>query len=296
MSSSIHAPDSAPARPAVQPLWSLNLAARARGLCLAREPGTLLAWDEKNTLYLVNRAGQLHGRTRLPQAVTAAACSDDGSACAAVGARGEIWWLTPDLMPRWERMLGSRALACALDPFGQYLAVSETTGKIHWFDRTGKSIRQTHSPLPLSQLAFVPEEPFLLGCADAGLVACFDLKGQCLWRDGLVTHIGSLAVTGDGSRIALACYSDGVRGYELSGKKLAPLQIAEPCRLAALSFDGRRILVAGMSPQVTLLNAKGQIGRSLSVDSPPVALALSALADTGFAAFAEGRVAAYSFA
>src|SRR5262249_21900597 len=103
MSSSVHPPDPVPARPAPRSLWSVRLASAPRGMSLARETGSLLAWDESDSIYLVNRSGELQGRSRPPGGAVAACHADDGSACAAIGARGEVVWLKPDLTARWER-------------------------------------------------------------------------------------------------------------------------------------------------------------------------------------------------
>src|SRR5262249_17911137 len=154
-----------------------------------------------------------------------ACCADDGSACAAVGGRGEVRWLTPDLMPRWERTLSHPALAAAMDPFGQYLAVAGARGGPHGFDRTGKQGARGESPRPLHLLAFVPAAPFVVGSADFGLVAGFDLTGRLAWRDGLVAHAGSLAVSGDGAEVVLACFSEGLQRYNHLGQNRGRLNV-----------------------------------------------------------------------
>src|ERR1700756_1661001 len=54
------APPPAPGPPRL--LWSVTTAARPLGLALAREKGTLLAWDDHHWLYLLNRKGERQGR------------------------------------------------------------------------------------------------------------------------------------------------------------------------------------------------------------------------------------------
>jgi hypothetical protein len=238
----------------------------------------------------VNRSGELQGRLRPSSGVVSACHADDGSACAAVGEHGEVAWLSPDLMARWERAVPRRAVACAMDPFGQYLAVSDASAGLHLFDRTGKHICQSQTPRPLLHLAFVPEQTRLIGCADFGSVACYDSACGCVWRDGLVANVGGLAVSGDGSRIILACYSDGLRGYTLDGKKKDRLSVSEPCRLVALSYDARRTLVGGLVSRLLVLDREGQIIATPALDAPPVVLAISALGDTAFAGLGDGRV------
>jgi hypothetical protein len=275
---------------ALRPAWTQSLGARLRGLALAREKHTLLVWDENHWVHLLNRNGDRQGQVRTPRALVAAACAEDGSAYVAVGGRGEVWWLNPDLTMRWERGLPRKAEAVALDPFGQYAAVSDVRGGLHVFDRHGTLVSQTQTPRALHYLAFVPAAAFLLGSADYGLVGCYDLAGRCVWRDGLVAHVGSLAVSGDGGLAALACFTEGLQCYNVAGKNLGRLTVGEPCRLAALSFDGRHILAAGLSNRLLLLDGTGHTQAVHPLDKQPVGVALGALADRAVTACGDGTV------
>jgi hypothetical protein len=160
------------------------------------------------------------------------------------------------------------------------------------FDRHGRPVFDVQNPRPLHHLAFVPEAPLLLGSADYGLVAGFDLKGRCVWRDGLVAHVGALAVSGDGGHVALACFTEGFHRYDATGKHLPNWSVGEPCRLCALSFDGRRLLAATHSHRLLLLDDAGQTTASRALERTPVAIALGALADSAYVALAEGTVMA----
>jgi hypothetical protein len=273
-----------------QRVWSQQLGSGARGLALARERGSVLVWDQNNWLHLLNEAGQRQGQIHLPDEVVAACCADDGSAYAAVAGHGLIRWLAPDLTVRWQHSLPHPALAAAMDPFGQYLAVADNRGTVHILDRLGRTCGQVHTPRPLHHLDFVPAVPMLVGCADYGLALCFDLAGTVHWRDGLVAHAGGLAVSGDGARILIACFSEGLQGYDLAGQNLGRLQISESCRLVSLAFTARFILVAGLSNALLLLDAEGKTLGTYHVDEPVAALALSALGDYAVIAATDGTV------
>src|SRR5205085_10213778 len=114
--------------------------------------------------------------------------------------------------------------------------------------------------------------------------------GRQRWRDGLVAHVGSLAVSGAGEPIALACFSEGLCRYGLDGRPRTPLTLDEPCRLAALTFDGGRILAAVMSNRVLLLDGEGKTLAGYQPGEPVVALALGALGDYAALALADGRL------
>src|SRR5262245_53484309 len=123
---------------AVRLAWSQPLPTPPAGLSLAREPGTLLVWDAEPTLGRYTALGQRELRQRAPADLLLAALSDDGSAVAAVGKRGQVWLLTAELVLLWERTLPHRPLALALDHLGRRLAVADEAGGLHVFDRAGK--------------------------------------------------------------------------------------------------------------------------------------------------------------
>lgn len=272
----------------VEVLWSRPMRHGPRGLALAREKGWILTWDEQHWLYLLNHAGEIQAQRHIEGGLVTACAADDGSAYVALGAQGEVVWLAPDLMPRWECTLPARGGAVALDSLGQYVAVADIKGNLHVFDRLGKAVCQIEGPRQLHHLAFVPGAAAIIGASDYGLVAAFDLTGQLLWRDGLVAHIGSLTLTGDGERILCACFTEGLVSYNLAGKKLGRVEVSAPCRLASLSFDGRLTLVAWLTNQLVILDADGRNLCTYPLDKPIVALALSALGGTAYVALGDG--------
>lgn len=275
-----------------KPLWSLATGAPPCGVVLAREGGRLLAWDEHHWLYLLNARGERQAQARPLGALAAACLADDGSALAVAGTRGEVGRLTPDLAPRWQRALRHPAVAVALDPFARRLAVSDARGGLSLFDGDGRPLWEARQPRPLHHLAFVPEAPFLLGAADFGLVVCLDMAGRVVWRDGLAAHCGALATSGDGDCVVLACFSDGLRRYARGGGPKGHVTTAEPCRLAALSFDGRLVLVAGRANRLLLLDIHGKVLGIHLLERPAVALALSALGERAAVALTDGGVLA----
>ena len=66
--------------------------------------------------------------------------------------------------------------------------------------------------------------------------------------------------------------------------------VAEPCRLATLSFDGRIILTAGLSEKLHLLDRKGRQLLEHALEAPAVAIALGALAERVVVALPDGRI------
>lgn len=273
-------------------VWSYQLQAVPRALSWAREKRWLLVLDDNSTLCLLNSAGRLQAQRPSSAKLTAACCADDGSAVAAVGARGEVCWLAPDLAQQWERKLAAPALAVAMDSFGQYLAVADERGGLHFFDRQGRSVSQLESPRPFRHLAFVPAGATVVASADFGLVGCIDLQGRWTWRDGLVMHVGGVAAAGVEGGVIVACYTEGLQRYSLTGERRPPFSTVEPWQNVAVSFDGKVIAAAGLSKRLHVLEGDGRLRNTYALASPVTALAVSALGEQAFIAMPENRVTA----
>jgi hypothetical protein len=271
--------------------WSRPLPAPPAGLSLAREPGTLLVRDQEHHLGRYDRTGQLELRQRAPASLAASAIADDGRVVAAAGRRGQVWLLTLDFVRLWERSVPRRPVGVALDGLGSRVAVADEAGGVTVFDREGREVWRATSPRPLLHLAFVPELPVLLGSAEYGLVCAFDDKGQMLWRDGLVAHVGSLAVTGDGSRAVLACFTDGLNCYAAMSPKRTVLARAAPSRLAALDYRGEALLTTGLANELARRGPDGEVRGVLLLPSGAVALAVDALGFAAVAALSDGTLA-----
>ena len=128
-----------------------------KGLGLAREAGTVFAWDEADRLYQIDLKGEYRSVSRAPGKVTAAAVSDDGSRIALLGEGSRLWLLDADLNVVAERQGPPDPLALAIDPHGRYVAVSSRLSVNHFYNRYGKPAGKFETPQPLAFLAFVPE-------------------------------------------------------------------------------------------------------------------------------------------
>jgi hypothetical protein len=250
----------------------------------------LIIWDRDHDLTRLDRLGQVIVRRPAPASLVAATCSDDGNTVAAIGKRGQVWMMTPELTTMWERSFPRRPVALALDCLGRQLAVADEAGGVHVLDTSGKVVWRAEAVRPLVHLALIPEAPVLVGSAEFGLVCAFDRTGHCLWRDGLVAHVGSLATSGDGGRIVLACFTEGLCCYALSQPKQERLPKAGPSRLAGLDYTGQTIVTAGLDSQLTLRDAGGAVRDELPLRAAPVAIAVEALGESVVAALTNGDV------
>ncbi|MFO0880563.1 MAG: PQQ-binding-like beta-propeller repeat protein [Gemmataceae bacterium] len=270
-------------------LWAHRLPHAAQGLSLARETGGLLL-AESHHLARYDPNGRPVVRARLPGPIAAASQSDDGQTIIAVGHRGQVWRLTPDLVVLWERTLPQRLTALAVDVLGARIAVADATGGLHVLDREGRDCWAKPAPTPLVHLAFIPEAPLLLASAQYGLVCAFDATGHMLWRDGLVAHVGALTLTGDGGRVLLPCFTEGLFSYEAATGKRTHLPRAAPSRLAAIDYRGQTILTAGLGHELARRSADGAVCSVLLFSSNLIALAVGALGNDAFALLEDGTL------
>ncbi len=270
--------------------WSRPLPAPPRELSLARETSTILLRDQKHYLSRLDRFGQLQASQPAPAPLVSARIADDGQSLAAIGVQGQIWWLTPDFLPLWQRSMSKRPVALALDVLGQRLAVADELGGVRMLDPDGRELWRTSVPRPLVHLAFVPEQPLLIGSAEYGLVCVFDAEGKLLWRDGLVAHVGGLAVTGDGSRVALACFTEGVHCYSANSPKRHSLTRAAPTRLVALDYLGELLITTGLENELARRGVEGDIRSVLMLPSRAISLCVDALGTMVWAACSDGSL------
>ncbi len=271
--------------------WTQSVASPLRGLRLAREGEAVFAWDGRNDLFLFDRTGKLQAQRPAPSPVVAAGCSEDGHAfVVALSQTPSVCWLAPDLAPLWVRPLSHPATALAVEPLGDRLAVADAGGTLHLIDSRGKSLWQASTPRALHHLTFVPEKAVLVGASDFGLVVCFGSTGECLWRDGLVAHISSLASNGDGSCLLLTCFSDGLVRYRAEEPKQERISLDAACHLASPTYAGDYLLTADRQNRICVRDDKGTIQDQITLDSAVLAASLAALGDSVFVGLANGTL------
>lgn len=275
----------------MQLAWTHPLPAAASGMSLAREPGTVLVWDAEHHLARYDVRGQLLVRQRASSSLLMAACSDDGQSIATIGQRGKVRLMTAEFAPVFERTLEARPITLALDALGLRVAVADEKGGLHVFDRTGKRLWHTTTARPLVYLTFFPESASLFGCAEYGLVAAFDRAGKEQWRDGLVANVGGLAVSGDGKRVVLACFTEGLYRYSVVKSQREQLARAAPSRLVGLDYRGEVLLTTGLGKELVRRGLDGELRSILLLPANPVAVALEALGEAAVVLLASGALA-----
>src|SRR5947209_18974688 len=98
--------------------WTVVTDAPLKGMRLAREAGSVFAWDEADQLYRIDAAGQFQSVARAPGKILCGAMSDDGSLVALVGEGARLWVLDGDLDLVHEPSVIADPLSIAIDPHG----------------------------------------------------------------------------------------------------------------------------------------------------------------------------------
>src|SRR5262245_45518697 len=120
------------------PAWTILTDAPLKGLSLAREAGAILAWDERDQLYLLNLRGEHRPASRAPGRIGAGAISDNGSLIGLLGEGSRLWLLGPDLEMVADRPAPAEAASLAVDPHGRYVAVGARNAIVQFFTRHGR--------------------------------------------------------------------------------------------------------------------------------------------------------------
>jgi hypothetical protein len=265
--------------------WTVVTEAPLKGLGLAREAGSVFAWDEAGQLYLLDLRGDYRSVARAPGAVVAAAVSDDGSRIALLGEGSRLWLLDADLGVVAERQGPPESTALAIDPHGRYVVVASRLSVNHFYNRFGRPAGKFATLQPLAFLAFVPAAPQLVGAAAYGMLAMFELGGAASgrlraeqeWEDRQITGVGRLATTGDGSMILASCFTHGVQRFDAHGANVGSYHLGGTATHAVPDIAGRVIAVATLEGELAVLNAGGNVRWKSGLPRPAVALEVDAL-------------------
>ena len=266
--------------------WSVVADAPLRGMALAREAGTILAWDEADRLYLIDVLGTLIVKQKLPARIVAAAISDDGSLTAVVTAGSRLILLDRALEQKIDRAAVPDPSAAAIDPLGRYVAIASREKMIQLYTSYGKIAGKVVSLQPISHLVFVPTKPILLAASAYGAIHAYEIFPgsepgkidlEIAWKEGQLSSVGRLTTTGDAGMILASCFTHGVQRFNAEGKSEGSYHLGGSAAHAAVDFSGRRIAVATAEGELAILNRTGNVRWKTGLPRPAVALECDAL-------------------
>lgn len=239
--------------------WTFSTDAPLAWLDYARESREVLAADNSGGIYLIDHRGKVIGLTRGPTPIRGLSWSDNGSGGVALIGQSKLHWFSRQLefLDRYE--LSDTALAVAMDPQGDYVAVSLSTAQTQIFDGPRKPIHRFESLRPFVKLGFVTEWPGLIGVADYGLLSTRTFRGEVVWEDKLWNNAGDIAFTGRGDMVLVACFAHGILRYDEEGAQEGSFQVAGTPSRVACSYKPYRVAVSTLERHLYWMNTDGKL-------------------------------------
>lgn len=270
--------------------WTFGTEGPLSGVQLARESGEVLASDETGGLYRLDRKGQYAAVTRTREPIRQVALSDDGEVAAAIVGENSLHCFNRQLKTEWQIELPSQCLAIAMNPYGQYIAVSLTEAGNVIYDVKKRRVARFDSIRPLTHLRFVTTEPTLMAAADHGLLCCVSLGGERLWEEKVWSNVGSMAITGDGELIYLATYAHGIQVFDGDGDSVGSYVVEGAVKQIAASYEPHRVVASTLERHLYLLDPDGEMLWAARTPQDVAQLACDPLGEFVVCGFADGHV------
>ncbi|WP_337175743.1 hypothetical protein [Paludisphaera sp.] len=286
--------------------WTVLTESPLKGLAFAREAARIFAWDEGNQLYLLNAHGEMVSSTRSPSRILAGAISDDGSLVVVLCDHDEagLLLLSGDLEIQAERAAPPEASFVATDPFGRYVAVGSRLGAVQLVNRNGRAAGRIETIQPVAHLCFVPDRPFAVGAAAFGMLAGVDLgasrtpgrlEPEVAWQDRLMSNVGRLTCSGDGSMVLASCFTHGVQRFSLNGRVEGSYHLGGTVAHAVPDFPGRTIVASTLEGELAVMNSAGNVRWRTRLERPPIALEVDPLGRYAVHGRATGEITRLDF-
>jgi len=239
--------------------WSLSTEGPLAGLRWSRETGEVLAADALGGLYAIDTHGRLAHVTRGPAPIRGLAASDNGSGGVALVGDDKLYWFNRKLLFQGCLEHPTQVTAIAMEPLGQYLAVSLTDGEFMIYDRHRRRVARHSLPIPLVLIEFLPEFDELIGVGEHGLLCRFKFSGERLWQESLFSYAGDLAVTGAGDLLLLAAFTHGVVARNGAGQPLGSYQLEGTALRVAMTYGGERLACGPLERGLFWIERGGQV-------------------------------------
>lgn len=261
------------------------------GLDFAAEASTLLIATPLGHLTLLKQSGELLACDRNYADIGRIVWADAGNFGAAVMNDEKLVCFDQSLRPIWDVRITGRITALAIAPHGSHLAFSTDACRTYIVTIDKQETARLEDRRPLDHLAFLADEPAIIGASEFGSLISYTLEGREIWQENILNNIGDLSVSDCGRRILLSAFNHGIQLYNKKGKQRGAFMIdgipsrvsgaATRTRLAALTLENR----------VYWLNFEGELqwAADLSAD-PPKHIQTGPLGDRLFLATTAGRL------
>jgi hypothetical protein len=267
--------------------WTVVTDSPLKGMALAREAGTILAWDEGNQLYLFDLRGDSLSYSRVPSRILSGGISDEGGLIALLveGQDTELLLLDADFAVQQQKPAPTEAAFVTIDPHGRYVAVGTRHGVLHLINCYGRPAGRLETIETISHFCFVPDRSIVIGAAAFGMMlgAAIDegrggrLETEILWQERLMSTVGRLTVNGDGSMVLASCYTLGIQRFDLRGRNEGSYHLGGTVSHAVPDFPGRSIAAATLEGELAVMNSGGNVRWRTTLPRPVTAMEMDPL-------------------
>lgn len=258
---------------------------------LAAEACTLLVATRTGKLMLIRPTGEPLAADRNYRDVSRVVWSDTGTFGAAVVREDKVICFDRSLRAVWDVRVTGRITALAISPYGSHLAFSTDSCRTHLVTVDKRELVQIDTHRPLDHLAFLSEEPALIGAAEFGNLCRYQLNGREVWSENVMNNIGDLSVSGCGRRILLSAFNHGIQFYSGNGKSRGAFVLdGIPSRVSGAAVRTRLAAIT-LESRVFWMNFDGDVQWVADLSSdPPEHICTGPLGDRLFLATASGRL------
>lgn len=270
--------------------WTYTAEAPLAGLARSREAGCTVLADTAGGLYRLDPNGQLAAISRGFHGLELLACDDVGRFGAALTEETHLTLFDDRCRVVWSLELPDVAYCLSMEPHGRFLAVSLANGKNVVYDANHRRVFHFETERPLRFLRFLATSRALIGVAEYGFIGRWDFTGAELWSNRLQVNVGDVSCTGDGTRIALAAFNQGVKHLAGTGERLGTYLLEGTAERLSGSFTADRLAVTTLEGHLYWLDGDGELVWGAELPERAVAVQTDPLGGGLVCGFESGRV------
>lgn len=270
--------------------WSFETDAPLVALDMGRESGDVLAADDAGGLYRLDRRGQLLTVSRGLKNIRCVAWSDATAAGAVLCGERKVHRLNAKLESDWSVGLPEPTLGLAITPFGRQIAISMSNGANLVLGQQSEQLSVFDSTRPLKWIQFLATDTVLVGAAEFGHIAAYQMSGQTIWSVRGFASLGDMAAAGDGETVLLAGFNQGIQSLDSDGETRESYLMDGTVSRVSCSFNADRIAAATMERHLYWLDSDGQLLWATQVDDDIVHVVCDPLGEWLLCGFASGQI------
>lgn len=261
------------------------------GIDWASEAATILVAANSGRLTLMNQTGDILESGREFGELNHLVWADAGNFGAAVLQNNQLVCFDRSLTPVWDVRITGKITAVAIAPHGGHLAFATDGCRTHIVSVDKRELAHFDTHRSLDHLAFLSEEPALIGAAEFGNLCSYRLDGTEEWSETIMNNIGDLSVSGCGRRIMLAAFNHGIQVFNRSGRQRGSFMLdGIPSRVSGAETRSR-MAVLTLEHRLYWLNFDGAVQwvADLSAE-PPQSIRTGPLGDRLLVTTSTGRL------